>query len=63
MDNCRQKETITKTAYPIYTNANLFFGIKKKGTSAKLTFLWCDILVKKGALHRSGMAAIPKIMC
>ena len=28
---------------------------------AKLTFLWCDILVKKGSLHRNGMAAIPKM--
>ena len=28
---------------------------------AKLTFLWYDILVKKGSLQRNGMAVIPKI--
>ena len=27
---------------------------------AELTFLWHDILVKKGSLQRNGMAVIPK---
>ena len=28
-----------------------------------LTFLWYDILVEKGSMHRNGMAAIPKTFC
>ena len=28
---------------------------------ANLTFIWYDILVEKGSLHRNGMAAISKI--
>ena len=58
------KVTITKAAYPIKTNANLFFDKMKKGTSANLQpslhfngmiFWW-----KKGSLHKNGMAAMPK---
>ena len=38
-----------------------FYKEKKIGKyTAKLTFLWYDILVKKGSLQRNGMAAIPK---
>ena len=37
------------------------FLIKRKREKlAKLTFLWYDILMEKGSLHRNGMAAIPK---
>ena len=54
------------TAWPIYTNANLFFDKKKNRkltNTAKLTFLWYDNFGKNQTpLHRNGMASIPKII-
>ena len=54
--------------FPFYDMFFLFlikmsfcYGIMKIGKyTAKLTFLWYDILVKKVSLQRNGMAAIPK---
>ena len=54
------------TAWPVYTNANLFFDKKKKKKLANiqpsLQFYGRIFWRKKGSLQRNGMAAIPKIM-
>ena len=55
------------TAWTIYTNENFFFDKKKKKKigkyTAKLTFLWYDLLVKFKFLCRGmdGMTAISKM--
>ena len=52
------------TAWPVNTNANLFFDKKKNRKLANirpsLHFYGMIILVEKGPLQKSGMAAIPK---
>ena len=53
--NSKQRQA----AYPIYTNANLFFDKKKKGTSANLQpslhFYGMIFWWEKGSLHRNGI--------
>ena len=62
--NQQKKQTITKVARTVHTNANLFFIKRKKKIgkyTAKFTFLWYDNFGENQTpLQRNGMAAIPK---
>ena len=57
---------MTMTAWPAYSNANLYFDKKKNRKmakyTAKLTFLWYDNFgMNQTPLQRNGITAIPKI--